>query len=718
MRKPFTKKFCFSESDETRLSRTQGELQSDLMKERDIYVSQYSTKRNDAEVFWGLEMDGNLLDIKKMGQGSDLDEDLFAETPRKVLDKYLLKDLIVKAVSDEMDDLENEIKAPRSILSLKKISHGFYDQCASVTTEKMVKSLPRERMNNPPSISFKYYSSTDLVETEIGIAFKEMDRKVDACLKVEDVISSSSLSSNCKTMRDQYDHFVESNSGNLMELYNHYRPLADGCSLKEFVMKFLLDIQIEIDLKKVPMNKILYLEKFFIDRYFKVLKNKIFVRVIEKDLIKNLLKIFVPASQMECLNSLEFSVNKINQIYYEFIVKCWKNKSNDNSNCPSILNLESLKIFKNLEFSEKALKDFYETVCIIIHRIASFLIIRLVSQRFFRMKRVFDHIERLEIPIFEIIQESLNVISLSRKNLKENPGNLYSFNQTMNKLNQKFFSDSRLDLFLITKYVKYREMREYLGRKRKSEFIKPRRNDEKLKKVYKRIMKHSISKFKLNLKIKAKKKPKISPKKQSFEMIRFGDVDEDNINESKMFISESEEDNHWLNTSLKSNEINKSNWMKGLLETTNLQIETLINISPKSNSKVQSKRAKKLTSKQKEMQFYENYFHPLAKERKIPIDHFYDPLKQKYRNSKYKSFTITYFKQLLASDLFLFEVKDYLKGDRILLDVIYEYPNLLKDLFQGCEMILLDQHKAKAKFLWTCYEFYFALFYFKNKFNL
>jgi hypothetical protein len=270
-------------------------------------------------------------------------------------------------------------------------------------------------------------------------------------------------------------------------------------------------------------------------------------------------------------------------------------------------------------------------------------------------------------------------------------------------------------------------MREYMGRKRKSQFVKPRRNDEKLKKIYKRLMQTLFSDFKKeyfgNSHSKSVKEPK---KLKDLNDIEFEDFLKDN--NSNLFLSDSEDEDSLFNFNTGGNAVLKQDLesdniiVKISNKMHNFECDSILKKYTNKNKILKSSKFKhkptRFTSKERENEFYEYYFGKRARELGIPLNYFYDPLKQKFRNMKYKSFTIKYFKLLLSSNQFKMKVVQYMENSQLVLDMLSEYSIQLKDLFKSVPTILLDQHKPKSKFLWTSYEFYFAMFFFKDKFKL
>jgi hypothetical protein len=95
----------------------------------------------------------------------------------------------------------------------------------------------------------------------------------------------------------------------------------------------------------------------------------------------------------------------------------------------------------------------------------------------------------------------MNVFSSTKKNLTEDVPNeekLKKIDLLFNQLQSLFKEDPKSIYLDLIKYIKFREMREYLERKKKSKFVRYRRNDEKIKKIYKHLMLHIYTNFKEN----------------------------------------------------------------------------------------------------------------------------------------------------------------------------------------------------------------------------
>jgi len=636
--------------------------------------------------------------------------------------KLRLKNLFVKAVNDEMGILKTNMNYSDSQgnYSLKKVKTNISNKSPSMSQIQNFQSSKNEKLKSYPNFSNIF--NEEMLDYKIESNFCKIKQMVEYCCNVQEITKNRISQTHCTDMKQLYDSFISKNSGFLITIFNSYCPASRGNPLKAFLMKFLLDIQIEHDIQKLNTMEILFLEKFIIDRYFKILKNKILMTVVSENLVGKFLVRFDGQKNKGNLNydQFKFDIKTVNKKYCEFVSSLSINMAYSDKSAIPIFDKRFMQLFVQEEFTSADLDELFEFLCLIINRTVSILIVKFISKRFHQVKQVFDNIERLEQSIFFILKNLFNILICWRQKsiAMQNQTNMLNFvSNHFKRLEEIFCCDSKLNLFFITKYVKYREMREYIGRKKKSDFIKPRRNDEKMKKIYKRIMKHMIEDFKKNAQsTPLEEMEEIKHKNIHSEQLKIKDGYKMIFENSKMFISDSEDEANLFVTKYASFIMGEAHVAQsidqsdaGLDEKFQKKIKTLRNPND---------RFSKLTSREKEEKFYEFYFKKEAKALGIPVSFFYDPLKQKHKNPQYKSFTIKYFKLLMKSQTFATQVKNYLENDRIMIEVLTDYPKQLNDLFVVCQTILLDQHKNKAKFLWTCYEFYFALFFFKSKFNL
>jgi hypothetical protein len=637
------------------------------------------------------------------------------------LKKIQLKDEIVKAINDEMRSIEKTLRIVPKKFDFKNPQLTREDQ-NSVKTNKF--------FNNPQSTGLRTVKKTinfefdneDLNIVESGELLSKIKSRVQECSNQCPIEKESWLTSNSKSMKKDYEFFKKNFFDRLSQVLVHYSISNKAPKLNQFIMKFLLDIQSESDVRDLSKKDVLFLEKFLIDRYFKVLKHKILNSLSAAGIFKNFLSSI--AQNLNIINS-NFSIGQINKLTYNFYNSLFRGTPNTDFFSGEFFNSKMLDRLFTPNLNEKILNETLTYFFFDISRFTSFLIIKLVSSRYQNAGYVFNDIEHIEQDVMFIISHILKMISnLKNKNLSSEK-RILNLEQVTQSLNSLFYCWNNQMYYSITQYIKQREMREYMDRKRKSQFIKPRRNDEKLKKIYKRIMKNLLSDFKNDF---FGDEPLRKLNKKNMKM------NEENFDEflkemnSKMFVSESEEETSVFNFDNAAMELMQSpSSGKEPLKTYHVHhkrdSQHLTRFSftdPKPNLNPFSKKAlsKRLTSKQQEIKFYEYYFNEYAQFEGLPLNHFYDPLKQKFENRKYKSFTIKYFKLLLNSNKFKEKVVTYIRDNQLVLDMLGEYSKSLGDLFDSVPTILLDQQKPKSKFLWTSYEFYFAMYFFKDKFNL
>ena len=120
----------------------------------------------------------------------------------------------------------------------------------------------------------------------------------------------------------------------------------------------------------------------------------------------------------------------------------------------------------------------------------------------------------------------------------------------------------------------------------------------------------------------------------------------------------------------------------------------------------------KQTAVKFEEQFYEYYFGHLGE----CLTTFYDPLKKRVKNPRFRSISSEYLSHLKQSDLFLRDMREYCLGDMIL-DSLSCYPSKLLKRFRDNSDFLGGQHRAKSKFEWARHEIVSAVNLFLETFD-
>lgn len=112
-----------------------------------------------------------------------------------------------------------------------------------------------------------------------------------------------------------------------------------------------------------------------------------------------------------------------------------------------------------------------------------------------------------------------------------------------------------------------------------------------------------------------------------------------------------------------------------------------------------------------EYEFYKFYFSDL----KIPISHFYDPLKKRFLNPKYKSICNDYLKNFWLSDKFVHDFMELCNGP-LILEGLKGYSQKLLNRFCMNKNFLQNIDKAKSKFEWVFFEYEVAILHFMFSF--
>lgn len=671
-------------------------------------------KRNDLKLSWSLrgfeKMPASPFDFKSKRFFS------FSGSKGKTrhLKKIQLKDKIVEAVHDEM----NTIHKLFSVMSCKKQAASARNGAGHFFSAKTTRPPLRKRRDNVETTKrvFNFdFQDEPSQSHENELLFAQIQESVAKCSSVLHQSSMNWQTPKSQDMEQTYNRFREANFDRLGQVLVEYSVRNKAGQLQQFIMKFLLDIQSDNDVRLLRPVDLAFLQKFLVDRYFKLLKQKIVSTLAINGIFQTFVK-GVPCESGQTPPA--FSVTEMNEAIYAKFKDIWESGAEAYSN--TFFGGEFERLFCKPSLNESELGRFLENFYFNINRVISQLIIVLISRRFKRAGSVFNDVEHVHKEVVSVVSRVVQIVgNLNSKNTPKDKKILF-IRDLSQKLQTLLSSPSNEEFLDIIRYVKHREMREYMGRKRKSQFVKPRRNDEKLKKIYKRIMKNLLSDFKRSLFDASRPQPDPARPPRAKDMDFEDFLKEEN---SKLFVSDSDDGDSLFDfqsrnksardgriTVLVRNEMGAS----GGRDARAGRNQTTLH----SNASSLKRRSMRFTSREQEKRFYEYYFGETARGMGLPLDHFFDPLKQKFGNSRFKSFTIKYFKLLLESPSFGARVIESVRGHRLVLDMLAEYSKLLGDLFQSVPTILLDQHKPKSKFLWTSYEFFFALFFFRDKFKL
>lgn len=474
----------------------------------------------------------------------------------------------------------------------------------------------------------------------------------------------------------EYEAFHQRNISHFKNLVDEFGFARESNRFSKLILKFLLDILDRQDLAQMDPKESYLLQNFFVNRFFRGTKTQI-LATIEKSAI---FKKFSSAWNFTSKNlrmKINSPVSVLEQMSYSFSINLWYSTS---------CSLQRSQIFDDnflsllVHSGPDDLRNLYKETCVRLHRLAFFLIFKIIVVRFNKTQVVYDEIESLEKEVCSIVEHVLALLLELRNNGRQMPLEKRKLvcSRVLGQLNTQFRCGQVEDFSSMAQYIKFREMREYLERKRKSKFVRPRRNDEKLKKIYKNLLKTMLEHYKYSqLAILSSTSPNTQPSSEN-SSVRVGDYPRESWAEKDAGLA------------------------KPARDAAELFAE----------KKVQ------LRSEQLKMSFYEFYFKRTAKEVEVPFEYFFDPLKKIYKNRGFKSFTVKYFKLLLQSPKFKEEIAGLFQNFHFLLEALMDYPKMFKKMLESVPTILIDQQKKKSKFLWTSYEFFFASYFFKKKVNI
>jgi hypothetical protein len=520
----------------------------------------------------------------------------------------------------------------------------------------------------------------------------QIDSELKNVSRLENILNFKCNISQNNEMILEYERFHKQNKRYLAKLIEEFKSTRQSSKFSILILKFLLDILTEEDMTKIESKECYLLNNFFINRFFRGLKTQILAKIEQTEIFKKFSSLWNLTPKNNNDRS-KCSLSILEQMSYSFSINLWYSTTNTFDK-NQIFDYQFVSLF--MESSRDNFKNIFKEICVRIHRLIYFLIFKIIIIRFNKTQVVYDEIECVEEAVCQIVEKVIAIMI----ELKD------SENQTdferqkkicfkvFSKLNQKFVCGNKNDLMTMTKYIKFREMREYLGRKKKSKFVRPRRNDEKLKKIYKNLLKTMLENFKQNNIQNFSVKTKSTMNNSENSSIQSNSKE---MKEFKSNMTWSSAQSPWSQTS------NNYSLLKQ-------------NISPLLPAYLEKKLLP--SSDQLKRKFYEFYFRSTSKQLNVPFEYFFDPLKKIYKNTGFKSFTIKYFRLLLQSDQFKTEVENLFENYHFLLDALLDYPKTFSKMLTSVPTILMDQQKKKSKFLWTSYEFFFASYFFKKKVSI
>lgn len=399
---------------------------------------------------------------------------------KEVLTKTLKKEIFAKSVKDS---LQSRADVPDSGLSRKspKSKSGPSD-ALSAAGQKIKFSLKQAEKPR--------FATLDAIIPRIK-------KKIRECIAVGAELQTNYNLSQSEKMISEYESFRFQNLLFLNELVEGFAFKGSHPESTKFVLKFLLDVQRQSDLRRLSCQEVFFLEYFLVNRYFKVLRNKV-LRLIEKSArFQEFLRVWGFAPLLETLGEKEMGFGCV---AYKRTVALWKENSNAEETHSAIFNKGfSAEIASLLGFCEP--RKLYESFAVRFYNLIQALIAKFIVSRFGNSQLIFDEVECIDKDISELLDMLLGAWSTVRRQAGPDPrsGDLErGVRGFAEQLASVFPREPRSTLFDLIKYIKFREMREYLERKKKSKFVRYRRNDEKIKKIYKHIMIRVYSDFKDN----------------------------------------------------------------------------------------------------------------------------------------------------------------------------------------------------------------------------
>lgn len=306
---------------------------------------------------------------------------------------------------------------------------------------------------------------------------------------------------------------------------------------------------------------------------------------------------------------------------------------------------------------------------------------------------------------------------------------------------QKF--DFEIEFEIIQDFLAKREALNCLQRKKNNKYQRPKRNDEKVKKVYKKIMNQFLDDFKRkHFGVKDREDPNtflisvgdsrgqsqtdysyaFKPKEMElcFYVFYFGHL----CSPPLQFCPERVPVEVWG----KDSEKQLSRWhLTGLSEKEiSTRAKMLISIGEEAPAKREKALNLSIAKSYKEFKERNSLKGRSTKSRKkghrqarsfnrTKINSFFDPTKKNFDSRVFLSFTQEYFNHLLNAEKFEAKVIHYLK-EKFVVDFMKDYPAEIAKKLERNRFHMLDLQKKKSKFLWNRYELMVALEYFKEKY--
>lgn len=285
--------------------------------------------------------------------------------------------------------------------------------------------------------------------------------------------------------------------------------------------------------------------------------------------------------------------------------------------------------------------------------------------------------------------------------------------ENLNPKNKKLFKNFLVERYfrkdIESKLCKKRSFNEFSKEKSNKEiFLEPETSFEEINLLPKDLKKGVLDFIDLNIFDKKKYFGKRTSKGILFMLrcVTLQDIKNENFNFLKLQdYLRKREILSVINKRIKNNEKNAKRNDEKIKKIFKKTMKALIH---KFKTKILKKKAK-LNSIEIEKEFYKFYFSDV--EGNVDISHFYDPLKKRLNNPKFKSICNQYLKNFWLSEKFVQDFLEHCNGPLILEGMKTYSDKLLKKFKENTEF-LKDIDKAKSKFEWGFFEYEVAILHF------
>ena len=380
--------------------------------------------------------------------------------------KRLIKSLYIRNFIDKI--VYQVFKTPKKIEEEQEIT----SKCS--LADNLNETETTDPDNSTSSIIRPYMNKLNNLQLEIKSIYENAGR-------LDNSLQFKCNQGQSNEMIIEYETFKKRNIQQLKNLDNEFFNSKQSSKFSGLILKFLLDILTKNDLKNINAKESYLFQGFLVNRFFRGIKTRIFKKIEKTKSFQDMTSMWNFPYNKEPQN-ISSSISILERISYTFSINLWYSSSSLMSKT-KIFDKHFITSFKELK--SKNLRNLYRETCIKIHRLTCFLILKIIVTRFNKTQVVYDDIECLEDNVCLIIEKFITSLlylksgEISNKTQEDEQ----PIDKTFILFNRMFETGDENDFYSMTRYIKFREMREYLGRKKKSRFVRNRRNDKKLKKI-------------------------------------------------------------------------------------------------------------------------------------------------------------------------------------------------------------------------------------------